>query len=171
MAKMSSSWAVLGNLGSKLSCLWRCWKQDGAKEAIKSAKMSNQRLENGKGAPPCGANRHRSGACITTIQQSAILYQDNKNFDFKISRSSKTLLTSRYNFQAPLDIKIISFSFTAWWPLRGRRIYKYESFRYDNGRRSFETYGGRKTSYGSCRILGRVAKDGFTLTEKLNWFV
>ena len=30
MAMLSPSWAVLGDLGCKLGCLGRCWKQDGA---------------------------------------------------------------------------------------------------------------------------------------------
>ena len=30
MAMLSPSWAVLGDLGCKLGCLERCWKQDGA---------------------------------------------------------------------------------------------------------------------------------------------
>ena len=122
MARLSSSWAVLGNLGSKLSCLWRCWKQDGAKEAIRSAKMSHQRLPNRNYAPPSRGNRPAPGPYLSTIQQSATSSQDNKNLDFKTSSSSKTLLTLRYNFEAPLDIKILTFSFTAWWPARGRRI-------------------------------------------------
>ena len=48
MAMLSRSWAVLGDLGCKLGCLWRCCKQDGAKEATRSARMSHQRLPDGK---------------------------------------------------------------------------------------------------------------------------
>ena len=47
-AMLSRSWAFFGDLDCKLSCLGRCWEQDGAKEATRSAKMSHQRLPDGK---------------------------------------------------------------------------------------------------------------------------
>ena len=49
MAMLIPSWVVLGDLGFKLGCLGRWWEQDGAKEATRSAKMSHQRLPDGKG--------------------------------------------------------------------------------------------------------------------------
>ena len=63
-AMLSRSWAVLGDLGRNLGCTGRCWEQDGAKEATRSARMSLQRLPDGKTREGgVEANRRAPGAC------------------------------------------------------------------------------------------------------------
>jgi len=49
MAMLTPSWAVLGDLGCKLGCLGRSWKQDGAQGSDQDARMNHQRLSDGKG--------------------------------------------------------------------------------------------------------------------------
>ena len=70
---MSRSKAILGDLGCNLGCPGRCWEQDGAKEATRSARMSPQRLPGREERGGVEANRGAPGA-----------YPDSKILSFKV---------------------------------------------------------------------------------------
>ena len=107
-AILAASWAVLGDVGSKI-------ERNGA---IRSAKRSHQRLPNGKGAPPPVVFDPGLGSLVPTIHR----LQDPKILRFEYPKirkplsSLKTPLILRYNFEAPLTLRSSTFSFTAWWP-------------------------------------------------------